>query len=839
MRIIRNIESISKIDNYYELKTNECDIRIYFLTDSIIRIRVGFDGDFAEESYSLITTAWEDRLDDIMGSSRSRIDVAYTDLCDEEDAITITSDSLNVVIRKASATIEVYDKADTLLHRDIPDLAYRCDSNSRRFHTSEIQQGDCFYGFGEKTGPLKKNGQLMTMSPNDTMGYDPINSDSLYKHIPFYIKANKLTQVSCGYFYHNTRECTFDMGRSHSNYWKHHSTYEVDGGDIDLFFIYGPSIEEVVHGYTLLTGRSALLPKYALGYLGSSMYYSELEENCDDRIIEFLDTASDEDIPIDGFQLSSGYTAQDTKNGEKRCVFTWNKDRFKNPSKFFAECKKRGVTVSPNVKPGILLSHPSIKGFTSRDMLVKDSSSDSYATGNWWGGEGVFADFTNPTCRKEWKKLLKKQVIKKGTSSIWNDNCEYDSIVDKDAKVSFDGKTSTIGEMRTIQANLMCQITDEAIREECNNVRPFIVCRGGHSGIQRLAQSWAGDNKTCWEALRYNEATILGMSMCGVSNYGCDIGGFYGDAPSPELLVRWVQAGIFMPRFSIHSVNTDNTVTEPWMYPEYTHFIRDAIKFRYRLFPYMYSLMYSANKYGDMILNPLMAAFPEDERTYDNSDTFLLGKSLLVANVLDKGACERRILLPEGCCYYGFSYTDNHITSNVYEGGTVLNMPVTLDTIPLLLTSGSILPLANNQLMNLTLDTIESLHIVFVADKDSSFTYYEDDGISMDYEKNIFHKMIINMVSGDATTIELNHEGKYKSTIKDLELEVVSKNNCPISVKCNDKEITHFLRKKDYDNCKSGWYYNIETKATFIRYPYKQEDLSFTVNYDNFDMLGM
>lgn len=98
--------------------------------------------------------------------------------------------------------------------------------------------------------------------------------------------------------------------------------YRTDAGDVDLFFIAEPSIRQVVERYTDLTGKSAMLPRTALGYLGSSMYYPELDENCDDAIIEFIDTTKKEDIPVDGFQLSSGYTSQETPEGLKRCVFT-------------------------------------------------------------------------------------------------------------------------------------------------------------------------------------------------------------------------------------------------------------------------------------------------------------------------------------------------------------------------------------------------------------------------------------------------------------------------------------------------------------------------------------
>ena len=98
-------------------------------------------------------------------------------------------------------------------------------------------------------------------------------------------------------------------------------------------------MRDVVERYTDLTGKSALLPRYALGYLGSSMYYPELEKDCDDAILEFIDTTKEEEIPVDGFQLSSGYCAIETEEGIKRCVFTWNKKRFKDPKDFFKQMK--------------------------------------------------------------------------------------------------------------------------------------------------------------------------------------------------------------------------------------------------------------------------------------------------------------------------------------------------------------------------------------------------------------------------------------------------------------------------------------------------------------------
>ena len=411
MKICTAAKTVRRQDNYFSVMTNSVEIRIWFLTDSILRIRAGFDGDFAEESYSLVMTAWEDRMDGFLEKYRKRISVAEAVLTDGDKEAVIQGQELKVVVEKEPFRICVYDREGTQLHADIVDLAYQEDSNRRRIHTSEISPEDCFYGFGEKSGEFNKAQKFMNMSPKDAMGYNPRETDSLYKHIPFYIKLNRNTKKAVGYFYHSTYECDFDMGREKSNYWKMHSRYRADGGDIDLFLIAGPSVRQVVERYTDLTGKSAMLPRYALGYLGSSMYYPELEADCDDAIVEFIDTTREENIPVDGFQLSSGYCTVETDKGIKRCVFTWNKKRFKDPRDFFRQMKDRGITVTPNVKPGILLIHPMLEEMKKKGMFVRASDSEEPGIGTWWGGKGVFVDFTSADTRENWKTLLKENVL--------------------------------------------------------------------------------------------------------------------------------------------------------------------------------------------------------------------------------------------------------------------------------------------------------------------------------------------------------------------------------------------------------------------------------------------
>lgn len=833
MKVCTNAYTVAKKDNYFSVMTNSVEIRILFLTDSILRIRAGFDGDFAEESYSLVMTAWEDRMDDFLKGRRTRVEAADAVLSDGDREAVIEGRILKVVVEKDPFRICVYDKEGTLLHADIVDLAYMEDSNHRRIHTSEISPEDCFYGFGEKSGSFNKAQKFMSMSPKDAMGYNPRETDSLYKHIPFYIKLNRGTRKAVGYFYHNTCECDFDMGREKSNYWKPHSRYRTDGGDIDLFLIAGPSVRQVVERYTDLTGKSAMLPRYALGYLGSSMYYPELDKDCDDAILDFIDTTREEKIPVDGFQLSSGYCTVETDKGIKRCVFTWNKKRFKDPREFFAQMEKRGVTVSPNVKPGILLIHPKLDEMKAKGMFIKASGSDEPGIGTWWGGKGVFADFTNPSTRTYWKEMLKENVLEYGTSSVWNDNCEYDSLVDKDCRCDFEGKGGTIGQLKSVMSNIMCHITDEAIHETFTNTRPYIVCRSGHCGIQRYAQTWAGDNLTCWDSLKYNIATILGMSLSGVANQGCDIGGFYGPSPEAELMVRWIQNGIFQPRFSIHSTNTDNTVTEPWMYGDCTDYIREAIGLRYQLSPYLYSLMERAHETGLPIMEPMCSAFQEDVKCYEEGVDFMLGDSLLVANVVEKGAVSRKVYLPEGETFYDF------YTRAAYEGGRTVELPVDLGSIPLFVRSGAIIPMAEDRLVNLKTQQAEHLRILCAADRDGRFELYEDDGISMDYEKGGFLKTSITMTAGERTVLDFHQEGHYETAVKTLYLDMIHREKAPYWVKADGETIPHFLHRRKFEDADCGWYYSQRLKSVQIKYPNPKKDYQVIVSFEQFDLIGM
>lgn len=831
MELCSKITGMTAVEGAYLVHTNCADIKVCFVTDEVARMRVSFDKELAEESYVLSTTAWEDRLDSIFEGERKRVEPVMPEVTETPERITFATASLRLEMDCDPMCIRLYDAEGTELYSSLSGVPFTLDSNKRITHYSRMNEDDCFYGFGEKAGNLNKNKEFLRERATDAMGYDAQKMDTLYKHIPFYIRLNPATQKAVGLFYHNFYESVFNMGKEKSNYWPRYTYWQADGGDIDLFFLGGNTLAKIIDNYTMLTGRPALLPKRALGYQGSSMYYPELEKDSDDAVLEFIDTIKEEGFPIDGFHLSSGYTSYNNK----RCVFTWNTERFKDPSAYFHAMKDKGAENVPNVKPGILLCHPWFDEFNEKGVFVKDSKNpETYAVGSWWGGPGAFWDYTKPEARRAWKDYLIENIIHVGTNSIWDDNCEYDSLLDKDAIVDFDGKGGTIGQLKPIMCTIMCKLGGDAVEEHDENARPYVVCRSGSSGIQKYAQTWAGDNNTSWTSLQYNIPIITGMGLSGQPNEGCDIGGFAGPAPDEELFVRWVQNGIFQPRFSIHSASNDNTVTEPWMFRDSADIIRQAILFRYRMVLYLYSAEYEANQTGAPIMRALVYDFQNDPNVYNENFEFLSGRDLLIANVIEPGAKTKKVYLPTGCKWY--DWNDNF---KCYEGGQTIEVPVEITTIPMFVREGAIIPMAENQPMSMEHDPVTALHITMAPGVDRTYTLYDDDGATNDYRKGIYRKTEISMTGTNVVKVAFKAEGEYKDYVENVTVEMIRKDRSPFWITLDGVKMEHFLNRRKFEAAAEGWYYSQTKRAVLIKYPNPKKDVTLTVSFEDFDLIGM
>ena len=280
-----------------------------------------------------------------------------------------------------------------------------------------------------------------------------------------------------------------------------------------------------------LTGGTAFLPRWSLGYSGSTMSYTDAP-NAQEQL-EGICAAhcKEHDIPCDSFQLSSGYTSI----GPKRYVFNWNYDKVPRPTCRYVEnlrgCRTgayRQYQTMPAARPSAL-RRGGPNGSVRQETVTRAHAERSA----FWDDEGSHLDFTNPATQIWWRANVKTALLDYGINSTWNDNNEYE-IWDRAAQCHGFGQAIDIDLIRPVQPLLMTRASVEAQIEFAPDKRPYLISRSGCPGIQRYAQTWSGDNRTNWTSLKYNIPMGIGMSLSGIYNVGHDVGGFAGPRPEPE-----------------------------------------------------------------------------------------------------------------------------------------------------------------------------------------------------------------------------------------------------------------------------------------------------------------
>jgi alpha-glucosidase len=604
-----------------------------------------------------------------------------------EGTITVSTSRLRVTIRLHGLHC-CWEQRDgdgwRLMAEDRPTQAYDFGWwDGRAHHYVARTPGQRFYGLGDRTGDCDRAGRSFRLTNVDPMGFDAETSDPLYKSIPYLLVADADGRCH-GAFYDSTADVAIDLGRELDNYHGLYRHVVADQGDVDLWMIAGPDPLAVTRRFTWLTGRPALMPRWSLGYSGSTMTYTDAPDAAA-QMAGFLEKLEEHDLGCTSFHLSSGYTSI----GDKRYVFHWNRDKFPDPAAFVASYAEAGVRLVPNIKPALLRSHPLYDEVAAAGLFVNDADGEPVEA-QFWDEVGSYIDFTNPAAADWWRGQVKSALLDQGIVATWNDNNEYE-LWDNRSKLAGFGTPVAAAAMRPVMPMLMTRASRRAQIEARPDERPYVVTRSGMAGLQRYAQTWSGDNRTDWKTIRYNARQAIGLALSGVSNSGDDVGGFSGPAPSPELLVRWVQAGVLMPRFSVHSWNDDRTVNEPWMYPEATPAIRRLLALRQTLVPFLYDLLHRYHADYQPMVRPVWLDFPNDAAAWAESDDHLLGPNLLVPLVVEEGATERTVRVPLGA-----DWVDIWGRRRV-PGGETVQLPAPLDGPPVMLAragSGMLVDLA-------------------------------------------------------------------------------------------------------------------------------------------------
>ncbi|KOV26998.1 glycosyl hydrolase [Streptomyces sp. XY413] len=457
------------------------------------------------------------------------------------------------------------------------------------------------------------------------------------------------------------------------------SELRMEGGPLRCWLLVGTPAR-VLQGWSGLTGSAAVPPQWALGYQHARWGFGSAAEVR--RVVAGYASR--------GLALSAVHLDIDHYDGHR--VFTVDEERFPDLPGLARELREKGVRlvsiVDPAVKAGDAL-HAAGLTVGSGGAFVRDARGQE-VRGEVWPGECAYPDFTDPEVREWWGGLYEERLAQ-GFSGFWHDMNEPvsfaafgDSTLPRSARHAMDGAGGDHREGHNVYALGMARAGWEGLVRLRPAERPFLFSRSGWAGMQRYGGTWSGDVETSWEGLRASLALVLGLGLCGVPYSGPDVGGF-GGSPTPELYVRWLQLGSYLPLFRTHSAIWAGR-REPWEFgPEVEEQARAAMAERERLRPYFVTLAHMARRTGAPYVRPVWWGAPEDRRLRDCEDSFLLGDALLVAPVLECGADRRAVRLPRGRWY-------DTATGAAHEGPGQILLDAPQGRIPVLARAGAVLP---------------------------------------------------------------------------------------------------------------------------------------------------
>ena len=737
------VVSLTKSDKTVTLNCQDnSQVQLTILAPDLIRVRASFTKPIPskDHSWAIAKNDWS---------------TPRWNLSEASDRITITTDQLEVVIRRSPLLIEFRDAhTHSILNADERPMSY--DANARlkdmmfdpkagMFVAASKKLGfnEHFYGLGEKAARLDKRRSSFVNWNSDTPGYTE-GKDPIYQTIPFYIGLQR--GIAYGIFFDNSYRSYFDFGKSSQQ----RAWFGAEGGEMNYYFFYGPSIKKILGRYADLTGHMPLPPLWALGNQQSRWSYYP-----DTMVEEVVNEYRRRDLPLDVVHLDINYM-----HGYR--VFTFDKEQFPDPKALSDKLGRQGIKLVTIVDPGIKQPQDKNERYHVYDQGIEKKYFQHRRNGDLfvprvWPGESVFVDYTMSEARRWWGDLH-RAYTDNGIAGIWTDMNEPSDFVDQTGKnqldvVSYDeGEKTTHAKNRNTFALLMARATYEGLERLQPDRRPYVITRAAYAGIQRYSTMWTGDTNSTWESLALNIPMFTSLGLSGEPFVGSDVGGFIGRG-NGELLVRSYQVSFLAPFCRNHKV-IDGYDQEPWRFGKYYEdIIRKYLKLRYALLPFLYTTLEEAHRTGVPLFRPLLLNYQDDESTYNLDDQFMVGDDLLVAPITKPDVTRRLVYLPAGSWY-------DYWTNKKYAGGTMISVEAPLDTVPMFVRAGAIIPVGPtlNYVGEKPVDPI-TFNIYPDAAGNASTTLYEDDGLSPAYKNGAFRRTTVTFRRGVFSTGAV--EGTY------------------------------------------------------------------------------
>ncbi|KAJ1926051.1 glucosidase II [Tieghemiomyces parasiticus] len=561
-------------------------------------------------------------------------------------------------------------------------------------HVYGIPEHATSFSLPTTRGPDARYSEPYRLYNLDVFEYILDSPMALYGSIP-YLTAHRANH-SVAVFWLNAAETWVDVekyGGATSTHWMSES------GNLDFFVLYGDAKPAtVLEQYAALTGPTALPPAFSVAYHQSRWNYNSQDDVAD--VDAHFDTY---DIPYDVIWLDIEHT------NDKR-YFTWDARHFADPEgmqrKLSVHQRKLVTIVDPHIKAD--QGYYVAKEGREHGYFIKRPDGTTDFEGWCWPGNSYYVDYHNPQAAQWWADKFRLDSYQGSTPNlfIWNDMNEPSVFSGPEITLMKDAlhhggvehrevhnvfglmfhNASAVGVRdRLLPAGTSHESTTELYRHDQR--RPFVLSRAYFAGTQRVSAVWTGDNTATWDQLAASIPMILSNTVAGLHFIGADVGGFFGN-PDAELLTRWYQAAAFQPFFRAHA-HIDSLRREPWLLgAPYTDVVREAIRLRYHLLPYVYGLFYGAHTRNTPVMRPMYFEFPADPEALTMDDQALLGPAVLYKPATQPGQTTTTVYLPPANPWYDFH--TGHRADRV--GSPRVEVATPLDTIAAFVRGGTIHP---------------------------------------------------------------------------------------------------------------------------------------------------
>jgi alpha-D-xyloside xylohydrolase len=592
-------------------------------------------------------------------------------------------------------------------------------------------------------------------------------NDYLASAGPSFCVPFMVTNKGYGILWDNASKTTIEPGFNEQTRW----TSEV-GTRVSFFVIAGDTIDEIYQGYRLLTGPTPLLPKAAYGYIQCKQRYVSQDE-----MLAVAKGYRDRHLPADVLVLDWFYY---TKMGQ----MDLDRKFWPDPKAMNDQLHAMGFETMISVWPRFVKEDRYFDELLNKGWLLH------YVDGTPIDGlpydrAGSDIDTTNPEAAAWYWKTIHENILSKGFDSIWADETEPD-IPPNHGYLHIGPGT----EYFNVYPLFHTAALYDGFRRDEPARRALILSRDAFTGAQRNGTIfWSSDIYPTWETFRRQIPTGLDVAASGITYWSNDTGGWQylprthrpahkpllnptdardvvGDYDDyPELYTRWFEYASFLPIFRTHGSRPQNEV---WSYgKEAEPILEKYLRLRYELMPYIYSLGYHTWLTGAPFLRALPLDFPDDQKVADLRDEYMFGPAFLVAPVTEQGATSRPVYLPAGTDWYNFW------TGERLHGGQTIVAQAPIDTLPLFVRAGSIIPMGSPVLS--THEQQKIAHIRVYPGAEGDFTLFTDDGTTYAYENGAG---AVTQLHWDQAQRRLTHSGTAPWTGPDSEvIEVLDENH--------------------------------------------------------------